>query len=285
MRSLVDIEAELPRVFTPASPIASPRFLQGRSQIIEDMKRAWNRVGSSVVLYGKRGVGKTSVVKVAARSFEGGIFYHSASNGDSFQSIAFAMLQHFNGAAQRELTPQGAAQHLPALAALIIIDDFERIESHAARFAFSELIKKLSDSGVPATMTIVGISDSIEDLIEGHESVGRHIVALPIPNLSSGEVEGIIRRGAEALGIEFEEGAVDQIARLSDSTPCYAHLLCEGAVVSLIRSMREGTKSEPVVSVREVRAAVEYAIRSHQFPVPPGAVTRWYEARKELTAL
>ena len=294
---VTEIEFLLTRTFTPASPIARPHFLHGRSEVLANIRRAWTREGAAVALYGLRGAGKTSVIKVASSAFKGQVFYHSASAGDNFESIASDMLHHFNrspdaepgvswapttespfadrqplresGILERALTPHTVAQCLPTSPTLLIIDDFERIEDRKARRAFADLIKKISDARVPARLTFVGIGDHIRDLIEDHRSVSRQTVALEVPELSPEDIHSIILRGAKTLGIEFEQEAADQIERLSANMPYRAHLLSEGATHCLLASIRQGVKSKYVVGVPEVRAAVEYARKSGQYPLLP----------------
>ncbi len=307
---VTEIEFLLTRTFTPASPIAIPNFLQGRSEVLANLTRAWAREGASVALYGQRGAGKTSVVKVASKAFKGQVFYHSASAGDTFESITSDMLHHFHrspdaesgpgwalttespfadrqplrerGNLGRALTPHNVAQCLPASPTLLIIDDFERIEERKARRAFADLIKKISDSRVPARLTFVGIGDHIRDLIEDHRSVARQLVAMEVPDLSSEDIHDIIRRGAKALGIGIDRQAADQIERLSQNMPHRAHLLAEGAVHQLLAAMRHGRKSEYVVGLAEVHAALEYARKSGQYPCPEPALptaTAWGKNR------
>jgi Cdc6-like AAA superfamily ATPase len=88
------IKELLPNVLTPASPISDPRFLQGRKDLLNDIERAILRRGSSILLYGERGVGKTSVAKIATQSIEGNNFYYSSSSNDTFESISCAILSH-----------------------------------------------------------------------------------------------------------------------------------------------------------------------------------------------
>ena len=211
---LTNIEFLLTRAFTPASPVASQNFLHGRSELLANIKRAWTREGASVCLYGQRGVGKTSLIKTASAAFRGQVFYHSASAGDSFESIALEMLHYFDRSAdtgsespsripERAISPQSLAQSLPTSPTLLIIDDFERIQDRETRRAFADLIKKISDARVPARLTLVGIGDHIRHLIEDHRSVSRQIVSMEVPELSSEDIHSIIGRGAKMLGVGF----------------------------------------------------------------------------------
>jgi hypothetical protein len=52
---------------------------------------------------------------------------------------------------------------------------------------FAELIKQLSDRGVPVALIFCGIGDSVAELLEGHHSAHRYLegVRLPTPPLLS----------------------------------------------------------------------------------------------------
>lgn len=98
MRDL--IERDLPLVFTPRSPVREIRFLQGRDDLIEDMRGALIQLGSAIVIYGERGVGKTSLAQLASEklckelpSLQGiEPIYYSVSESDTYQHILGAIL-------------------------------------------------------------------------------------------------------------------------------------------------------------------------------------------------
>lgn len=292
MHELMDIESRLTRAFTPASPIAYAHRLQGRSRLLESLRRAWNREGASVALYGGRGVGKTSLVTVAAASFRGRTFYHSASADDDFSSIALALSHCLappgSGPATPlteagELTPQDVVRFLPPTPTLLVIDDLERIQCRQTKFAFADLIKKVSDARIPATLTFVGIGNHVGELIESHRSASRQLIALEVPPLTEACIEEIVRSGAEKLNLTFERAAVDRITTLSENMPYYAHLLSECAVHCLLRSIREGKKAGRVVALEDVEAGVEFARDSGQYPVPPDDSQTWFRVKRRRT--
>ena len=300
MRKLVDIEQRLPHVFTPASPVSAPHLLQGRDQLLKDISRTFARRGGGVAICGKRGVGKTSIAKVASGLFGGRVFYHSLGEHDTFGSLASAMLGQLSpgralGAAgagvvlekdqglrspdpegrkagnrgplvEVRYTPQAVAQALPASPTLIIIDDFERIEDGSSRLALSDLIKKISDSAAIATPMIIGLEESAEQLVEANESLRRNMAVLRVPGLTPGDIRSIVERGATLLGVRIQKDAVALIVEHSADLPYYVHLLCEGAVCSLLASIRDGKKSEYVVDAGEVRDSIDYALRVNQHP-------------------
>jgi hypothetical protein len=285
-------ESMLTWAFTPASPISYAHRLQGRSELLRDLRRVWSREGASVALYGRRGVGKTSLVRVAATQFRGRVFYHSASADDTFSAIALAMFHHFGGpgggltpppAPGPGFTPQTVLQFLPRTPTLLVIDDLERIECRDTRFAFADLVKKVSDARIPTTLTFVGIGDHVGELIEGHTSVARQLIVLEVPTLTKPSIEKIVRVGAKTLEIEFDREAVDEIVRLSENIPYYTHLLSECAVHCFLASIQDEGKPERVVRLRDVKAAVEYARKRGQYPVPPDDAQTWFRMKRKRT--
>ena len=55
---------EVGRVFTPSSPISALELFSGRQEEIRRISDAINSVGKHAILYGDRGVGKTSLATI-----------------------------------------------------------------------------------------------------------------------------------------------------------------------------------------------------------------------------
>ena len=62
----IEMFSKLQRAFTPHQPISLPDFLAGRLELIHRMTDAINTDGQHVMVYGDRGTGKTSIVRVVA---------------------------------------------------------------------------------------------------------------------------------------------------------------------------------------------------------------------------
>lgn len=297
------IEEHLPDVFTPAAPVAEMRFLQGRSTLVAQIDDALQRRGAHVIIYGERGVGKTSLAQVAASTLsDQAPLYCSASEGDTFENIAGPILAALNieeVVAKRESTeisqdklkagvriieteqrerhktmtttqpiiktslrPHEVARRLADKKALIIIDDFERITDRETKILFSDLIKKLSDNRVRVTLIFVGIGESADDLLVGHESIVRNLVAIHVPRLTDDQIRAIAVTGFNALRLKYEPEVVEQIVRYSANFPYYTHRLCEGVVRAYIRQAREGQRRDWTLRLEDMREAVQAAIRN-----------------------
>lgn len=301
------LESQLPKVFTPAAPISVLQLLKGRDQILEDVKRAYYRQGASLILFGDRGVGKTSIARVAMNMLPGNHFYYSASSLDTFESICLAMLSHYRvhwdqrtrsktettskeakigipvasgelsherelsgqeiALASEILTPQEICRRLPKAEGLIIIDEFERISNSSIRMKFADLIKKASDNVINLTLMIVGIGTNIDELLGAHESASRSITEIKVHRLTTDHVKQIITEGMAELDLGIEETQADHIVTYTARFPYYAHLLCEGAVTNLISSLRAGTRHELIIIAGDVNAAVSHAIRNAEHSI------------------
>ncbi len=292
------------KIFTPSSPISMLSFLKGRNSLLDDIKIAHRRKGASIVLYGERGVGKTSIAKVVSSIIEGENFYYSASASDSFDDIMRTVLLHYSAAWSTEsrensntntkslqpnlqvlagelghqkstttkdsallpmsLTPQDVARRLKErnIEGVIIFDDFERIEKKSTRAQFADLIKKFSDNEVPITLMIVGVAENLVELLTEHISSERSIAQIIVPRLSNAEISEIITSGMEKLSVEIESDITEQITDFSANFPYYTHLLCEGCIIGLLKSLQNESKNDFKVGSDELKFSIDYAIKN-----------------------
>lgn len=304
MNAIQHTQAELPNIFTPSAPVSDVRLLKGRDVVIDDINRAIARKGATIILYGERGVGKSSIAKIISQFVEGKPFYYSASSEDTFETICSTILQYYNtgwtpetrdiqssrscqgaikigsvnvGGAQSDtsehhdsqiersrLTAQQVAMRLPKDAKLVVIDEFERIKSHRDRAAFADLIKKLSDNESSTTLMLVGVAENINELLIAHESAQRSIYEVKVDRLKDEAIHGIVITGMEALGLEIEGTIADQIVMFSARFPYYTHLLCEGVVQALLNRCADEQAPLLRVVLEDLSSSILYAIRCAQ---------------------
>jgi len=271
------------RVFTPTSPIDEKSLFAGRIEQIRAIIDVINQKGQHAIVYGERGVGKTSLVSVLSGYLEAPSVMAPRVNCDStdsfetvwkkaFEQIELSRFQAgvgFTANAQfdkfrssellgESITPDSVRRALTVLSSnaltIFIIDEFDRL-SQEPRHAFADTIKALSDHAVPATVIIVGVSDSVSGLIAEHQSVERALVQVQMPRMSNEEVKQIIRTGVKKLRMKVLTPALRQIANLSQGLPHYAHLLG-------LYSVRSATDSRVLdIGPDIVRKAIEKSIK------------------------
>lgn len=260
-----------------------------------------NQKGQHAILYGERGVGKTSLANVLS-SFWGlaNRIVATRINCDAtddynsawrkvFDQIALTSEQpglgftrepRFKVASAADLlgpspaTPASVRSALTKLATqalpILIIDEFDRLGQEPRR-AFADTIKTLSDSAVNATIILVGVADSVEQLIHEHQSVERALVQIRMPRMSKAEIGAIIANGAARLKMSFSSVAGGRIAKLSQGLPHYTHLLALHACRAALDKQSMTVDTDAVKTAinkaisgaqQSIRTAYEYAVRS-----------------------
>ncbi|WP_321862544.1 ATP-binding protein [Burkholderia cenocepacia] len=124
-----------------------------------------------------------------------------------------------------ELLREVAAIHsdLP----VVVLDEFDRIQSPEERALFGDLLKQLGDKKVALKFIFTGVGDSIEELLGAHPSAIRQLDTLELPKLSWDARWDIPRKVAETFGLTLDREIYIRIAAVSDGYPYYAHLITE----------------------------------------------------------
>ena len=254
------------KAFTPTSPISLPDLLSGRENTLLRLQFDVLTPSQHVLLYGDRGVGKTSIARVLAvavqeADIESGTrsIVVSCDTEDTFGSIwrkAFQeilLAERRLGFAQRgvrniigRFDPSGPLDSPNDLRLLIdslpnpsvvVIDEFDRARDPQVRALMADTIKLFSDNETRCTIVLVGVGGSIEGLIASHESISRNVDYVLVELMAAHELAGIIERGFASAGLGFEPGLDFRIARMSQGYPHYTHLL---GLWSGVRALRRG---------------------------------------------
>lgn len=241
------------QIFTPSAPVDEKSLFSGRIEQLRKVIDAVNQKGQHAIVYGERGVGKTSMSNVIAAHLQSAQWVLSprinCDSNDNFKSIFKKIFDEitviketrtvgFGGKANRINIPISQLEHLQspddvrrALTLLsrgalpiLIIDEFDRLNKTAKR-SIADLIKTLSDHAVAATIVLVGVADSVDQLFEEHQSTDRAVVQIQMPRMSEAEIKAIVLNGLNRLGMKINTDALERIVLLSQGLPHYTHLL------------------------------------------------------------
>lgn len=232
-------------LFSPGAPIDERTLLAGRKPQIEKLLDAVLQRGQHAILYGERGVGKSSLANVFAsklfnsiRSLQ--IIHINCHPDDDFDAIwrkVFKRLEaddeslstrYANGIAPDDVVVEMSKFALNSIP-IIILDEFDKIEDQTTQINIANTVKNLSDRSVRATVILVGVADSAERLVADHESVARCLRHVPMHRMFSSELREIIETRLERLGMTIDHDALAYIVASSRGLPHYTHLVGQRA--------------------------------------------------------
>ena len=128
----------------------------------------------------------------------------------------------------------------------VIIDEFDRlpIETDVRRL-MADTIKVLSDRNLSCTIFLVGVGQSIGQLIDAHESISRNVDYVPVDPMEPSDLALIIQKGMSNSNMTYDQGLDLEVAHLSQGYPHYTHLLGrEAGIQALFKKRQHVTNSD-----------------------------------------
>ncbi len=248
--------------FKPGAPIEGLDLFAERRDQSAAILAAINQIGQHALLFGERGVGKTSLANVLRFKIKTPGWTQltpitNCSRNDSFQTIwgrLFMVLHEQLTNAGIKLKPthnrhlrlavEGFTDHInmetvrsvfsavcEEAAMMAVIDEFDLLTDAGVKSQFADCIKYFSDRSSRFTVILVGVADDVETLVSDHRSIERCLVQVRMPRMSRDELEAIVRtclakaKDDNKCSMTIDDPAVQEISRLSVGLPHYAHLL------------------------------------------------------------
>ncbi|MCP9222062.1 acyltransferase family protein [Erythrobacter sp. LQ02-29] len=274
--------ARLGRAFTPSHPISDPDLFAGRHDILARLIDLIELQGLHVVLYGDRGIGKTSILRMVSDLAENAnyrVVYASCGSDTTFDSLMRSQARKVPLLFHRDYGPTSTRveegqtfadelgegpvtvadmtsllEKLDGTQLLIVIDEFDRVESERMREQLAELIKNLSDRNVTIQFLIAGVASNLNSLISHIPSIRRNLTGLQVDPLGAKEVEELLQNGAAKSGVGFDDKARERLIGYSQGLPYLAQLLGLHASVAARQDGRDIVTEPDIVEAGKLAA-------------------------------
>ncbi|HMH18177.1 MAG TPA: AAA family ATPase [Burkholderiales bacterium] len=238
---------EIIELFSPGAPIDENDLFAGRQHEISQIIEAALQRGQHAIVYGERGVGKTSLAKTFSlrlirptKTLSSVIV--NCDPQDTFTSLWRKVYKDLgeegggnvlDGTTINDISPDDVRRVLTRFdlttTPIIILDEFDKLQDPNAKALIANTIKSLSDYSVAATIVLVGVAKSVNDLLRDHASIGRALIQIPMPRMKAAELAEIIDKRLPRVGMTITPAAKAQIVALSAGLPHYTHLLGQHA--------------------------------------------------------
>ena len=279
----IDKIARVGEIYTPSYPIEIIDLFSGRELQFREITSAITQKGRQIIIYGDRGVGKTSFANIVRALFQSQrqVSKVSCNSDDTFETLWHNIMSKLKynyieakqaigfGAEIEETDKELIMSNLYSVEQMtipvilqifellrnpiVIIDEFDRLDSERfQKKLFTDLIKAVSDTLPNATIIIVGVSEDVGSLIHEHASIERNLGQIYMPTMSAEEIKTIIRRGENELGIKFSKNVIEKIVELSSGYPHFTHALCNfSAITAILVGSEDVVYDHLLVAIRQ----------------------------------
>jgi Cdc6-like AAA superfamily ATPase len=272
-----------------SQPVIDRTSFAGRHDALAQLIAAIEQQRVHVVIYGERGIGKTSLAHVfaeTAREARYLVLYGSCGTEAEFSSMfrAFAARiprlyhssvlpnspeaergDHLDVMLEEEFGPRQLADvfsEITGTRVIIILDEYDRVLDKSFRRDVAELIKNLSDRAARVQLVLTGVAQNLDELIGYAPSIRRNIVGLPMRPLSKSEVRDVIAIGENAADLRYSPESVSMITAMAGGSPYLVRLLAHQAGLVAL------TERRSIVDENHGRAAVERVLTDWNASLP-----------------
>lgn len=276
-------------VIGASQPVTDREHFAGRHDMLRQLISAVEQQRLHVVIYGERGIGKTSLLHVfaeTAREARYTVLYGSCGSDTDFEGLfrAFAaripriyhrgvapnspeaeMRDNFDVMLGKGFGPRELADLLSDVAGtriILILDEYDRVVDPSFRRDIAELIKNLSDRAARVQLVLAGVAMNLDEILGFAPSVRRNIVGLPMRPMTPSEVNDMIGIAENAAELEYAEAATQLITLMAGGSPYLVRLLAHHAGLAAIDARSQ------IVTEAHATTAVERVLTEWNASLP-----------------
>jgi len=214
----LQLKLDVGRLFS-AAPLSQghgtrENLYTGRASEVRVMMHAVRDPAKHVLLYGERGLGKTSLANAFWRNnntltqplFAARVQVYPF---DDFSSLWSRALEEFQAAIPQtynytkevssqfaHVTPDIVRREFqkipPRVGAIMIVDEFDLLRVKEARELTANLIKSLHDYGSNVTVILIGVAENVDELLINHQSLRRVLSFVKLARMSTNDLNDIL---------------------------------------------------------------------------------------------
>lgn len=274
------LRAEVLETFTPGPAIMEVADFAGRKAIIQRLQDIAIERARHAIIFGERGVGKTSLANVFYKNLNSLTrnirdISVNADTLDSFDSLwrkvfrrikweknEHALDQYYPGPIEPDHVYIELTKFPPNDAPIVIIDEYDRIQDVACRVSMTDVIKALSQAPNNPTIVLVGVADNIMHLVRDHASISRNLIQVPMSRMHNEEIRDVISTRVRRLRMRIDDDALWRITYFSGGLPFYAHSLGKYSALRAVEQKTLHISEDTVLqSIEDCMADVDYTIQ------------------------
>ena len=296
------IRVQLASVFSPSAPIGNIELFAGRMEEMRQSVSAVSQQGQHVILFGERGVGKTSLAGLVHEFWsdlakdQTSVFpvRYNCDSIDTYTRIwaniaesirdeydkkdepppaSDTWAELFSDLRQENASPHTVRRLLDIASRffVIVIDEFDQITDGDTISMFASTIKNMSDNLSKSTLILVGVADTVDELIHDHASIDRALVQILMPRMRKDELTEIIRKAYDRIGLDAAPGILEHMGGLAQGLPHYAHRFGQEAGYAAVgrnsllvesNDVEEATRKAISLTNETIRSAYQRATTS-----------------------
>lgn len=272
-----------------SQPVIGRDSFAGRHDAMAQLINSIEQQRVHVVIYGERGIGKTSLAHIfaeTAREARYLVLYGSCGTearfDAMFRSFAARIPRLYHASVLPNTAEAERGDHLDTMLAekfgprelaelfsevtgtrvIIILDEYDRVLDPAFRRDVAELIKNLSDRAARVQLVLTGVAQNLDELIGYAPSIRRNIVGLPLRPLTAPEVREVVGIGERAADLRYSDEAISMITAMAGGSPYLVRLIGHQAGLAALDARHS------VVSDDDSRLAVERVLTGWNASLP-----------------